>query len=702
MNRYQKLFSLPLREIWKVIAYKTRVAVKEHAQRVHIKYLGKLGITRRSRPKASFSDNVRFFCIPEFPERRTAFDEIIRTAFPDAIRQTVEAADKYCRHIFDLLGSGPTFLGYEIDWHRDFKSGYKWPVVYFDDLPTVNLSDASDIKVPWDLSRFHHALTLGKAYFWTRDNKYCQEFLGQFESWDRNNKVYYGVNWRIAMEAAIRAVNWIWAYYLMRESPLFTRDRQNRLAASLYEHGRYIFNNLEFDKRVVAGKYQPVNGNHYLSNLIGLAYIGLVLEGREPKRWLDFAKSELIEEIRQQFLFDGVHWELSTNYHRLVTEMCFSVVVLLSQNGIEFPAEIQNRLINALAFIKAYTRPDGLAPLIRDADDGRLYVFDQRDFRDHRHLLALGAVLFDRPDLLFGDDYSEETLWLLGTDSYSRYQRLITARTKRSSQGFENAGYYFLRGNRFQAIATCADVGMMGVCGGHAHSDCLSFELSLGTKTLITDCGSFVYSASPEWRNRFRSTEFHNTVRVDSTEINRTHPSQLFSMENDARPVARTWSKEDDFVMLVAEHYGYLRLTQPLIHRRTFFLDKELDTFIIEDVFEGGGEHLFEAFFHLAPDVQPELASDCVRLGLGTGNGLVFVATATPEFAVSIQAAWVSERYGRKRETGKIVFSGRTTAPLCLRYGFAEGQDEVAIKNLKLSLEKFNQGKPSLRMMSVS
>src|SRR5205085_4710970 len=111
-----------------------------------------------------------------------------------------------------------------------------------------------------------------------------------------------------------------------------------------------------------------------------------------------------------------------------------------------------------------------------------------------------------------------ETLWLLGTQGYAAYQNLRTGQRPRVSEGFCDAGYYFLRANRLQITANCADVGMCGAYGGHAHCDCLSFELSCGSKTPITDCGSFIYGASPHWRNRFRATESHNTVRLDAVE----------------------------------------------------------------------------------------------------------------------------------------------------------------------------------------
>ncbi len=47
--------------------------------------------------------------------------------------------------------------------------------------------------------------------------------------------------------------------------------------------------------------------------------------------------------------------------------------------------------------------------------------------------------------------------------------------------------------------------------GGHGHNDILSFELFLNGFNVVTDCGAYLYTASREWRNRFRSTAFHNT-----------------------------------------------------------------------------------------------------------------------------------------------------------------------------------------------
>jgi hypothetical protein len=76
--------------------------------------------------------------------------ETKRKEYTESMEQTINDADEICTHLFDLLGSGKQELGEEIDWHLDFKSGFRWnPKEYY--LGTgkhVTLNDDSDVKVP--------------------------------------------------------------------------------------------------------------------------------------------------------------------------------------------------------------------------------------------------------------------------------------------------------------------------------------------------------------------------------------------------------------------------------------------------------------------------------------------------------------------------------------------------------------------------
>ena len=55
--------------------------------------------------------------------------------------------------------------GYDpIDWHLDFKSGYRWPeTIWYRDVPVPPAAGA-DVKVPWELARMQHLPILALAY----------------------------------------------------------------------------------------------------------------------------------------------------------------------------------------------------------------------------------------------------------------------------------------------------------------------------------------------------------------------------------------------------------------------------------------------------------------------------------------------------------------------------------------------------------
>jgi hypothetical protein len=181
------------------------------------------------------------------------------------------------------------------------------------------------------------------------------------------------------------------------------------------------------------------------------------------------------------------------------------------------------------------------------------------------------------------------------------------------------------------------DCGRVGLAdrGGHGHNDCLSFEAMLDGVHLVSDCGSFVYTRSFEERNRFRSTAYHNTPRIDGAEINRLRPELLWQLEYDARPELRafeTGASEDRFV---GAHAGYTRLASPVTPVRTITLHHALHSLEVHDAFEGAGRHRIEIPLHLAPGVEAAVS----------GPGAVRLCAAGRAFRVEWgpQAAWSLE-----------------------------------------------------------
>jgi len=213
-----------------------------------------------------------------------------------------------------------------------------------------------------------------------------------------------------------------------------------------------------------------------------------------------------------------------------------------------------------------------------------------------------------------------------------------------------------MRNLRDHVFIDCGPVGLGGL-GGHGHNDSLSFEAVLDGVHLATDCGAYLYTASYEERNRFRSTAYHNTPQIDGEEINRfIGPDYLWSFHYDAVPEVREWRPAAEQDLFCGTHRGYRRLKDPVTPVRTVVLDHGDHVLGVRDSFEGSGPHSIEVPLHLAPGVEP----------VEDGNGKLLLRARGREFALNwasasgwdliIKAARVSPSYGCVTPARKLVW----------------------------------------------
>ena len=585
--------------------------------------------------------------------------------YPDETAAIVARAEAVLRHEFDLLGSGPCALGDRIPWHQDFKSRRVWPLQYSHDIDTYDLSRPSDIKVPWELSRCQHFAGLGQAYWLTGDERYAREFAAEVEDWIDSNPWLHGVNWVCAMDVAMRAISWIWGFGFFAGAQACRSPRfRSAMLRSLYLHGEFVSGNIE---------RADVNGNHYLTDGVGLVFLGTFFaRTAQGSSWLGTGRTIVLDEILNQTTPDGVDFEQSVPYHRLVLEGFLTSYLLLRLNGEAIPADCWQRLERMIEYVAAYTKPDGQAPLHGDADDGRMQQLGTQEINDHRYLVGAGAVIFDRADFKrAAEHFRDDAFWLCGGPAgAAKFDALSSDAEAPSSAAFRDGGIYVMRDRRTHVFIDCAPVGLAGM-GGHGHNDILGFELFLDGANLVTDCGAYVYTASAEWRDRFRSTAFHNTVQVDGEELNRFLDGDMWRLRYDAVPARVSWSETADEVRLAGGHEGYRRLASPVSHDREFVLRKGRDQLSIVDRLTGAGTRRLVSRFHLDPAVTPALAGDRVRLH-AAGRDFWFMLVDAPEDSkVTIEPAWVSPRYGIKVPTNCITISCTATLPVRLTCRFA-------------------------------
>ena len=437
-----------------------------------------------------------------------------------------------------------------IDWQVDFKSGFRWSAAAWGRGVSYGHRPGVDIKLPWELARFQHGVWLAQAHALARQgcpgfeaaDSYADEFRNQVLDFLGANPPGWGVNWCCTMDVAIRAANILMAWDLFRaQGVMFDAVFEAELAAAMLAHGRHVVRFLEWDEHH--------RGNHYLSNLAGLAFIAAYLPGTaEAKAWRDFAAKRLAVEIPRQFGADGANFEASTAYHRLSAEMALYGVAVL---GDDAPLE---RLAGAAYFAADVTKPSGEVVQIGDNDSGRFLKLtplfegggDQLRERhlDHRGFIAAAQGLFQLdlpPDpvgaferavvvALAGGERRTvprpKTVELRRDGAHGTARKLTrlriipgdsTALAGMSALAYPDFGLFVWKNARAFISVRCGPVGQNGN-GGHAHNDQLAVEIEIDGIAWVRDPGTFVYTADLAARNRYRSALAHFVPRHGGAE----------------------------------------------------------------------------------------------------------------------------------------------------------------------------------------
>ncbi len=663
-------------EAWR----RSRVARERRMERASLGRLAETPARLRAefarRSPSELLDYFRNRTNPKFLPGCNALSQVTanlqRSLFPFETAQLLERATRITdEHCWPVLGYGEKCFGEKIDWLNDPLSGATWPLAYHADVQLFR-GDGSDARVLWEVNRLAHLVTLARAYAVTDDEKYAVEIFSQLESWREQNPTGRGANWACAMEAALRAVNLLAVFDLVRRSSQLNEETLFSFLQMLDQHGAHIRRNLEFS-------YLSTS-NHYLSDVVGLLWLGIMLpELEEADEWRSFGLRELLREMDKQVLADGADFEASTGYHRLVLELFLYSFILCRANQIEIDEKYRGKLRAMLDYVRAYLRPDGRAPLVGDTDSGQVLPFVRRAADDHAYVLALGAVVFNEPRFkspVLASAMPEELLWILGEEGVRAFQNLPETDEGTASQAFHEAGTYILRDNDLYLLFNANGNGLMGR-GSHGHNDALSFEVSACGTSFIVDPGTYVYSADLRERQLFRSTAYHSTVEVDGAEQNSTDPGLPFVLGDEAHPRILRWETGSERDIIIAEHDGYKRLAENVTHRRSVRFEKRERLWIVEDSLTGAGEHVFRFRFHFAENLETsvraqEIICACDKM---TGARLLVAALdldSEPEF----EPRFISRDYGAKSASVAACWTVRAATPCKFRWAIVPACDE--------------------------
>ncbi|CAN5680063.1 hypothetical protein BH18ACI4_BH18ACI4_14550 [soil metagenome] len=603
----------------------------------------------------------RFFSGFEIPRKKLS--ELQCQEFPAETSALLHKARGIVNdHRWPLLGYDELSFGKGIKWLRDPVSGAEWPPECHAD-GALTKAPGADVRVLWELNRMGHLITLGRAYAVTDDESFSEEFFVQVEAWREQNRPGFGPNWSCAMEVALRAMNLLAAFQLLRHATSLTEPRLAMMLTLFEQHGIYIQRHLEFS--------YIATSNHYLSNVVGLLWLGVCLpELEQADEWRAFGRREMLREMDKQVLPGGPHYELSTGYHRFVLELFLYSFVLCRANNVDIGNEYWQKLRSMIEYTHAYLRPDGQAPLIGDTDSGQVMPIASHPAADHGYLLGIAAAVFNEPAFRISIDPPPELFWILGRTALDTFRGLAIVETGAArSAGFSGAGTFILREQDSYLLLNASGTGLSGR-GAHRHNDALSLEVAACGTSFISDPGTYVYTADLPLRHQFRSTGYHSTVEVDGREQNTTEAGTPFFIGDESRPHQLHWETSNQRDLVVAEHYGYENLPNGKItHRRAVAFEKRERYWLIEDTLSGSGRHTFRFCFHIAPGLEVLLqAGGHTEIRDNENNARLLMASLNLNEKPEAEPRWFSRNYGSKVPSVALCWTVESEAPLHVRW----------------------------------
>ncbi len=624
----------------------------------HLEKAGLLGVRDVPAPQASFTVN-------SFIGSNEWIDPAPYVAAAKRIREGW--LDVFALKNLDL-GSPPR-------WNRDPKTGIEAPLAFGKKLDYRDPDLVGDIKYLWEPNRHLHLVTLAQAFSLTGDERYVETLIEHLDSWFIACPYPLGPNWASALEPAIRLINWSVAWQLLAgaENVFGTRERREfraRWLRSIYQHCRFV--------RGWLSLHSSAN-NHLIGESAALYIAALTWPcWRESRRWRAAGKAILEREALAQNAPDGVNREQAVSYQQFVFDFLLLSLLAGRANNDNFSPAYEARLEAMLDFVASIMDAGGNVPMFGDADDGYVLRLHQEEhFSVFKSLLATGAILFRRGDFkLKAGRLDDKTRWLLGPDADARFAALDTEKTRLPQrQQFPEGGYYIL-GAEFETpkeIRIVADAGPLGYrsIAAHGHADALSFTLSAGGLEFFVDPGTYAYHTQARWRNYFRGTAAHNTVRVDG--LDQSEIGGNFMWLRKARAGCSLWLSSAHKDTFEGWHDGYMRLPDPVKHRRLIELDKRARRVVIEDTLEMAEEHDIELLFHCSEDCSVDAVPDGHLLSRdGASVKLVLPKnehSVTEIHAGSVQPifGWVSREFDRRHPAPTLVWRARLAGTSVLR-----------------------------------
>ena len=342
------------------------------------------------------------------------------------------------------------------------------------------------------------------------------------KKWILANPPFFGVGWD-RYPTSIRIVNWIkWV--------LLGNKLDSISLKSLYIQSRWLFKNPE----------RHLLGNHYFSNLKALIFSGCFFHSSEANQWLLWSLKNINNQLQEQILNDGGHFERSPMYHALFLEDILDLINLANTFNVidKTILEEWKRLVYIMMYwLKNMTHPDKEIAFFNDAAFGIANSFNELS-------KYASKINLDLSDLLQNNNIKKNVEVISLNDS----------------------GYIRLESKNAVAILDVAPLGP-DYLPAHGHADTLSFEMSIFGERVIVNGGTSCYGNS-NTRLKERQTSSHSTVQVDNKDSSEVWGS--FRVANRAYPKDLSIKELNNQINVTCSHTGYVKHGKDIFHIRNW------------------------------------------------------------------------------------------------------------------------------------
>ncbi len=526
------------------------------------------------------------------------------------------AADKVLRHEFSYDGK-IIQMGDRIDYSNN---------------PTNNL------EWIWGLNGLKHWVTLLSGYEKTVNEEYAIEFNRDVIDWVISNpaptfRLTRVPNWR-NLEAGERIAGSLSkSFFGFLSSSSFQTHAIQLMLMSIWSNANHI-------ERFPSGLNFVSNWSIIESK--GLALAGMYFpEFKNSEYWTDLGFQRLFSQMKKQVYPDGVHHELTTNYHIYSLSKFYQAYDVSRKLGKSVPKNYVDMLEKMTEYLMYISSPSRKTPPTNDAYRN-----------DIRRQMQIGADNFNRKDMFY-----------IATDGKEGIQPELT------SVHFPWAGQSAMRsGWEPDAWYLFFDAGPTGV--NHQNEDKLNIDISAFGRLFLSEAGIINYIPD-KWRRFFTSTQAHNTVIIDGKGQKRMQQKETHRADS---PLKNRWISNEniDFASGTFDD-GYGTEQIPITHSR-YVIFKKKEYWLVLDYLTGEGEHEFENLFHFAPcDVELNKQQNSIHTLYEDLKNIKLVSNATVKLDVKIvegaenpEQGWMAIKHGEKAAAPTAIFSGRSEFPLII------------------------------------